>query len=257
MGMVHVAIEPLTGDRLGDLATLFGTNGTTRGCYCTWFLIPAKQCHAGWGEANRLTFEACAEADPQPMGLLAYADGTPVGWCAAGPRDRYARALRSPVLRSRNPAEDERVWLVPCFFVRVGFRRQGIMRELLVRAIELAASQGATAIEGFPLSGDRRRGSGEAYLGVEPVFAECGFTVVDRPTASRALMRLELDSRRQATRPTTATTRTADTTRTASGSRRRTASTTRTAKADRTGTTSARGAPRATTRSRRPQASEE
>ena len=229
--MAPVAIEPLTADRLGDLGSLFGTNATTRGCYCTWFLIPSKECQAGWGGANRATFEARAGAETLPLGLLAYADGTPVGWCATGPRARYARALRSPVLRQRDPVEDEPVWLVPCFFVRVGFRRQGIMRQLLTSAVDLAAANGASAIEGFPLSGEKRRGSGEAYLGVEPLFAECGFTVIDRPTPSRALMRLELGSRRPAGR--------------------------RTGRPQRTETASARGATRATTRSRRPQASEE
>jgi GNAT superfamily N-acetyltransferase len=194
-----VTVAPMTADRLDDLATLFGTSGTTRGCYCTWFLVPAKESHAGWGDGNRLTFEACARAEAAPMGLLAYADGTPVGWCAAGPRSRYARALRSPVLRQHDPEEDDRVWLVPCFFVRVGFRRQGIMRELLARAVDLAAEQGATAIEGFPLSGDKRRSSGEAFLGVEALFAACGFSVVDRPTVNRAVMRLDLSRRKRGT----------------------------------------------------------
>lgn len=226
-----LTVEPLTVDRLADLAALFGTNGTTKGCYCTWFLISVKQCQAGWSGANKDTFEASARAESLPMGLLAYLGGEPVGWCAAGPRARYARALRSPVLRQHDPAEDDHVWLVPCFFVRVGYRRQGVMRELLTRAVELAADNGATAIEGFPLSGEQRRGSGDAYLGVEPLFAGCGFTVVDRPTPNRVVMRLDLSERR--------------------GGRKRTGS------PDRAGTASASGATRATTRSRRPQASEE
>jgi GNAT superfamily N-acetyltransferase len=197
--MPSLTVAPVTADRLDDLATLFGTSGTTRGCYCTWFLISAKESRAGWGGGNKDTFEACARAEGEPMGLLAYADGEPVGWCAAGPRSRFGRALRSTVLKQRDPAEHDRVWLVPCFFVRVGFRRQGIMRELLTRAVELAAGHGASAIEGFPLSGEQRRGSGDAYLGVEPLFAACGFTVVERPTPNRAVMRRDLGPRRART----------------------------------------------------------
>jgi GNAT superfamily N-acetyltransferase len=189
-----VTIAPLTVDRLPDLAALFGTTGTTRGCHCLWFLRPGKEVEAGWGGANRQAFEACARAETLPMGLLAYAGGEPVGWCAAGPRARYARALRSPVLRQRDPAEDGSVWLVPCFFVRRDFRGQGVMRELLRRAVDLAAAHGARAIEGFPLAGDARRGSGDAYLGVEPLFAAAGFTVVDRPSAHRVVMRLDLSA---------------------------------------------------------------
>ena len=185
-------MAPVSADRLPDLAALFGGNGTTRGCYCMWFINTAKEVHAGWGGGNREAFESCTRAEARPMGLLAYADGEPVGWCAAGPRSRYGRALRSTVLRRHDPAEDDSVWLVPCFFVRVGFRRQGIMRELLTHAVDLAAGHGATAIEGFPLSGEKRRGSGDAYLGVESLFATCGFAIVDRPTANRVVMRREL-----------------------------------------------------------------
>jgi hypothetical protein len=45
-----------------------------------------------------------------PIGLLAYAGGRVVGWCAAGPRERYAQALRSPLLKGREAAEDGSVW---------------------------------------------------------------------------------------------------------------------------------------------------
>ena len=187
-----VSIRPLTAPFLGDLRSLFDTSRTTSGCYCMWFLIPAKECHAGWQGGNATAFEASTRDSALPMGLLAYVDEQPVGWCAAGPRERYARALRSPVLRGHDPAEDDRVWLVPCFFIKVGFRRRGITRALLHSAVELAAANGATAVEGFPLAGEKRRGSGEAFLGVEPLFASCGFSVVDRPTTGRVVMRREL-----------------------------------------------------------------
>ncbi len=196
--MAEPTIAPVTVDRLGELATLFDTNGTTRGCYCTWFFIPTKECRAGWGGANRGIFEQVARSEERPMGLLAYVDGAPVGWCATGPRSRYARVLETKVMQAHDPAEDDTVWLVPCFFVRVGYRRRGIMRELLEHAVALAAEHGATAVEGFPLSGGERKSTGDAYLGVEPLFASCGFSVVNRPTPNRVLMRRDLARRRGA-----------------------------------------------------------
>jgi GNAT superfamily N-acetyltransferase len=187
-----LTVEAVTTDRLPDVATLFGTNSTANGCYCTWFLVPTKENQAGWSGANRTTFEEAARAATAPMGLLAYADGVPVGWCATGPRSRYSRALRTAALRQRDATEDEGVWLVPCFFVKVGFRRQGIMRALLQHAIELAARHGARAVESFPLRGDERKRTGDAFVGVEPLFASSGFRVVSRPSTSRVLMRLDL-----------------------------------------------------------------
>jgi GNAT superfamily N-acetyltransferase len=102
------------------------------------------------------------------------------------------RALRSPVLKARDVAEDPRVWLVPCFFVRRDARRQGVTHALLDAAVELARQHGATAVEGFPLAGDARRTAADAYLGVEPLFAASGFHVVARPTPARVLMRRQL-----------------------------------------------------------------
>jgi GNAT superfamily N-acetyltransferase len=195
-----VTIEAVTADRLPDLATLFGSNKTTTGCYCMWFLVPAKECSAGWNGGNRVAFEEATGAAAEPMGLLAYRDDEPIGWCAAGPRTRYARALRSPVLAGRDVDADARVWLVPCFYVRRDVRRSGVTRALLEAAVALARTHRATAIEGFPLAGEKRRGTGDAFVGVEPLFATCGFTVIDRPTPSRVVMRRELSRRGPARR---------------------------------------------------------
>jgi len=190
--MARLTIRPVGPDRLDDLATLFGTTKTTSDCYCMWFVLPAKECAAGWGEGNHRSFDALARGDAHPVGLLAYGADEPVGWCATGPRSRYARALRSPVLKARDAAEDAAVWLVPCFYVRRSARRGGVTRSLLEAAVALARRKRAVAIEGFPLAGDARRGTGEAFVGVEPLFASCGFTAVARPTASRVVMRRDL-----------------------------------------------------------------
>jgi GNAT superfamily N-acetyltransferase len=188
-------IAAATVDRLPDLASLFETNKTTSGCYCMWFLLPSKECSAGWSGGNKVAFESAAVSDRHPMGLLAYQDGEAVGWCAAGPRTRYAKALRSPVLAGRDRDADSDVWLLPCFYVRRDARGSGVTRMLIEAAVSLAAKAGATAIEGFPLAGDRRRSTGEAFVGVEPLFASCGFAVVDRPTSGRVVMRRQLSRR--------------------------------------------------------------
>jgi GNAT superfamily N-acetyltransferase len=187
-----LAIEPVTPERLGDVATLFGTSKVTEGCYCMWFVAAAKETSAGWGGANRQAFEALACSATEPVGLLAYREGEPAGWCAAGPRSRYARALRSPLVKGRNPDEDGSVWLVPCFFVRRDARREGVTQSLLQAAVALAREHGAVAVEGFPLAGDSRRSAAEAFLGVEPLFASSGFRVIARPSVNRVVMRLDL-----------------------------------------------------------------
>jgi GNAT superfamily N-acetyltransferase len=189
---VDFTVKPVSTAQLSDLGTLFGGNKTTNGCYCMWFIVSAKECQAGWGGGNRQAFEGIARTADEPVGLLAYRGGEPVGWCAAGPRARFGRALRSATLKERDAEEDGTVWLVPCFFIRRDARRQGVTRLLLESAVALARKHGAVAVEGFPLAGDRRRPTSEAYLGVEPLFAACGFEPVSRPSAARVVMRRSL-----------------------------------------------------------------
>lgn len=187
-------IHPLTPDRHADLAELFCSNSITRGCWCSWFLQSAKEVTAGWGDGNRHRFETLMrDADP-PAGLIAYHEGQPVAWCATGPRTRYPRAVRSKIMQHRDQDEDTAVWLVPCFFVRVGFRRQGFSKQLLSAVVEHARDRGATAVEGFPLAGDGKHQATDRFLGTEPLFAACGFTAIARPSPRRVIMRLDLSN---------------------------------------------------------------
>jgi GNAT superfamily N-acetyltransferase len=185
-------IRALTTETYPDASDLFNSSSTTRGCWCMWFLLSSSEVDAGWGDGNRREFSKLAGQDP-PGGVMAYRDGKPVGWCAAGPRSRYRRAMRSRILAGRDPAEDDSVWLVPCFFVRTGARQAGLTRELLTAAVELARDHGATAVEGFPLAGSGPH-STDRYLGTEPLFSACGFTTIARPSPRRVVMRLELTS---------------------------------------------------------------
>lgn len=186
-----VRIEPVTGARLPDVSDLFESNAVTRGCWCMWFLIGAKERFAGWGAGNRAGFEKYATTSDIPVGLLAYRDHVAVGWCAAGPRSRYPTAIgpRAKILKGRDPGEDDDVWLVPCFFVRVGHRRAGVTHALLHAAVDLARTHGAKAIEGFPVVDTDQT---DGYLGKERLFKACGFTCIARPTPRRAVMRRDL-----------------------------------------------------------------
>ena len=189
--MVCVEIRAVGAALLPDVGELFESSATTRGCRCMWFLLSTKDMQAGWGEGNRGRFERLVAEAGEPVGVLAYDGGRAVGWCAAGPRSRYARTLRSPIMAGRDPAEDGDVWLVPCFFVRSGARRAGITRRLLDAAVAEAARHGARAVEGFPLAGAGPHRD-DRYLGTEPLFQACGFTPVTRPSARRVVMRREL-----------------------------------------------------------------
>lgn len=188
-----IAVEPLTDETLPDLAALFGADPETRDCWCMWFIIPVTAFHEAGEDGNRTAFERLMAEDGHPLGLVAFADGRAVGWCAVGPRSRFARAVRTPTLRGHVAAsagDDE--WFVPCFYVAPDARGAGVATALLRAAVGAARAAGADAIAGFPLAGERRRSGRDQEVGVESLFAACGFAPVDRPSSNRVVVRRDL-----------------------------------------------------------------
>lgn len=185
--------RPVGPEDLPDLATLFGGSRNTRRCWCTAFCTTRSQFTVGWlTGTNQHRFESMARGSKTPMGVLASCTGEPVGWCACGPRSRYAVADsgRSKLLRDRDRDEDTRVFFVACIFIRTDHRGEGVSHALVNAAIELARQEGALAIESWPVVGSDR--TAEAFVGRERVFEDLGFHVVARPTPRRSIMRLQL-----------------------------------------------------------------
>ena len=131
---------------------------------------------------------------------MAYLGDVPVGWCGVAVRGSTPRLDRSRVI----PAIDDRpVWVIGCFRIRVGHRRQGVARALLAGVIEAARAAGAPGIEAYPIDPEGRRVDvAFAYVGLAPMFDAAGFRRVQLTDAhsaglTRWLVRLDFD-RRQA-----------------------------------------------------------
>jgi GNAT superfamily N-acetyltransferase len=157
-----------------------------------WFLISVKEFHDNGTAVNRQLFSDLVETEKDPVGLLAYENKVPIAWCSVGPRSRYARAIKTPTFKGRNPDEDDDVWFIPCFYVRKENRKQGVTKQLLESAIVLAEQKGATAIEAFPFVSGKRRSGGGVQVGFEHMFLECNFEIIRTPSTSRLVMRREL-----------------------------------------------------------------
>jgi GNAT superfamily N-acetyltransferase len=183
-------VKSLALGNLPDLERLFSSHRSAESCWCMWFIIGVKEYHQGGSLANAAKFRELAVNSTHPLGLIAYADSQPVGWAAVGPRSRYARAVRTPTMKSIDQSENEDVWLVPCFFIKPDMRGQGIARSLLERAVELARKSKASAIEGFPTAGSKRS-SADRQVCTEHLFVSCGFQAISRPSSNRVIMRLD------------------------------------------------------------------
>ena len=177
---------PATADRWGDLEALFGARGACGGCWCMWWRVKRADFERQKGEGNRQALRALVDSGEVP-GLLAYADGEPVGWCSVGPRESYPVLSRSPILK---PVDDQPVWSIVCFFVAKSRRRTGMSARLVRAAVEYAAAQGARIVEGYPV--EPRKGETPdvfAFVGLASTFRKLGFVEVARRSETRPIMR--------------------------------------------------------------------
>jgi GNAT superfamily N-acetyltransferase len=112
------------------------------------------------------------ETEPGP-GVLVYVDDVVAGWCSIAPRSTYRRLMNSRTI----PFVDDRdAWVAVCFVVRAGFRRHGLMHQLLAGAVEHARSYGAEVVEGYPAdTGPDRVDVISGYVGTVRMFEAAGF----------------------------------------------------------------------------------
>jgi len=177
---------PLTPDRWHDLETLFGPRGATGGCWCMWWRMKRTEYDQQKGEGNRQAMKSIVDSGEIP-GILAYTNGSPVGWCSIAPRESFPALERSRTLRR---IDDRPVWSVVCFYTAKGFRRKGLMAQLLKAAVDYARQRGAEIVEGYPY--DPKSGKSPdpfVYTGLSSAFLKAGFVEVAHPTASRTIMR--------------------------------------------------------------------
>jgi GNAT superfamily N-acetyltransferase len=152
----------------------------------------ARACAGGRRAATSPGLAKDAAAQPgtilrsgEAVGMLAYHQDVPVGWCSMAPRESYAALERSAVLPR---VDDQPVWSVVCFFLDRHHRGLGLRAKLLAAAIEDARSRGATAIEAYPWPG----GASYRYMGTREMYSAVGFADVPRPDGLRPVMRLAL-----------------------------------------------------------------
>ena len=178
--------EPLTSDRWPDVVKLFGPRGACAGCWCMVWRRTRAEWERGKGNGNRAAFQRVVRKGPPP-GILAYADGEAVAWCAVAPREAYVQLARSRVLK---PIDAEAVWSVSCIFVSRTYRRRGVSVALLRAAGEFAASQGARIVEGYPVEPYAEKiPDAFAWTGTVRAFRTAGYEEAARGSPKRPIMR--------------------------------------------------------------------
>lgn len=191
---MELDVRPVTPERWDDLEQLFGPNGSISGCWCMWWRLSGRQWDELGADRRRRALHRLVTGGEVP-GLLAYRDARPVGWVSLGPRERFGRIQRSPVL-GRAGSGGSRVWSIVCFYLPARERRGGVGRALLDAAVDHAREQGAGTLEAYPVdlaAVDRRWSSNELFTGVLTMFLDAGFQEVARHRPNRPVVRRDLE----------------------------------------------------------------
>ena len=182
---MKLTIHPLTPDLWPALEDLFGVQGPVSRCWCMYWRIGSDYRKRS-SEENKAAFRELVKNGPPP-GLLAFDGDLAVGWCQLTPRDDLPWLDRTWRLAR---VDDMPVWSISCFYIRKGYRRQGITFALIEAALEVAKQAGAVALEAYPLDADLTpSASGTGYLST---FERAGFSVIARQVPPRPIVRYDL-----------------------------------------------------------------
>jgi GNAT superfamily N-acetyltransferase len=188
----NIRFEELSPKWWPDVERLFGPNGVCGGCWCMWWRVESRKA---WDEIKGATAKRMLRSLIQggkALGILAFAEDEPVGWCSFGPRDDFP-TLESVQAYKRNDTSD--VWSIICFFVHRKWRGKGLSRGLLRAAVEAMRKRGVKVVEAYPVTttkDGRRLGSSLAWTGPIKIYEELGFKTVQSTNPLKPLVRLEL-----------------------------------------------------------------
>jgi len=176
-----------------DVRTMVGPKKPTSNvCWCLSYRIPNKENQSlQREERGRKVRDLMAQGPP---GVLAYDGEEVVGWAAIHPRADTSFATNRKIPH----VDDLDVWSLWCVRVRPGHRGEGISHHLVAGAVEWARSQGAPAVEAYPVDNQGEKVDlTMAYVGTKRLFERAGFTQAAETTSvlngfPRVLMRLDL-----------------------------------------------------------------
>jgi len=184
---MHLTIRPLTPDLWPALEDLFGKGGASNGCWCMYWRI-GSEYRKRERVKNRSAFRRIVRRGPPP-GLLAFAGELAVGWCQLTPRDDLPWLDRT---RALGRVDATLVWSISCFYVRRGYRGQGVMSALVAAALKVAKRAGAPALEAYPVDTAGPGSTCNVFTGTASTFERAGFDTVACRSPSRPIMRHDL-----------------------------------------------------------------
>ncbi len=180
---------PVTKDNWKDFEKLFGDKGACAGCWCMYWRLKQSVLDAQKGNGNKRAMKKIIGSGNIP-GIIAYAEGEPIGWCSVAPREEFSKLDNSRILK---PVDEKSVWSVVCFFINKNFRNKGLSIALLNAAKKFVKSNGGKILEGYPIEPKKDKMPDVfAWTGISAAFQSAGFKEVARRSETRPIMRFYL-----------------------------------------------------------------
>jgi GNAT superfamily N-acetyltransferase len=149
-----------------------------------------KAYEACKGDTNKYKIKSLVKSGG-PLGIIAYNNGQPVGWCSVSPRNALERLKTSRYFKRVDDAE---VWSITCLYILPEYRKKGLSVELVREACAYAKEHGAAIIESYPIIPSKGKVPGVfAWVGFAHTFELVGFQQIKQPSESRSYMRYYFD----------------------------------------------------------------
>jgi len=171
-----------------DVAAVLGPKGGDGGCWCTFWRLTNDVIQDRSPADNQALLRDLVTS-AEPAGLVLYADGAPAGWCQVAPRPQFPRLFRTRGLEPGD-AGDSSVWSIVCVYLTRAARGHRHGDLLIAAAVDYAAGQGASAVEGYPVTDASTGRRSQLSSGTVGMFARAGFTMPAPPAGRRVVMRL-------------------------------------------------------------------
>jgi GNAT superfamily N-acetyltransferase len=183
----RIVVHAATADRWDDAVCVFESGAIANRCWCQWIRKTQQQARDDGPAGNRTSLRALVDNGEVP-GLIAYADGAPIGWCSVGAKNSFGRLSRSKALMSSaTDPSPEATWATLCFYVAPGHRGDGVARALLRGALAYAQQMGATVFESYPVrTSGGRVNNDSAYPGTDQMLVNEGFHEVASASPGRS-----------------------------------------------------------------------
>lgn len=151
--------------------------------------VSKKEFEANKGEGNKNAIHEMIE-EGVPLGIIAYADNKPFGWCSVAPRDFFVR-LENSKIHAR--IDDVDVWSISCLFLAKEFRQQGYSEKLIAAAVNYASQLGAYHVEAYPFDNtETKKPDPFVWTGISSAYYKVGFVEVARRSANRPILRIKV-----------------------------------------------------------------